>query len=98
MVNLGKWRSVTATAHPKKQARIKESFACKVQRGYFQKRSNNASVDGRIQLHPPEPWIQLRGYWLNQVGFTVDLEFTVEATTDCITLRPKRPINKLPIK
>lgn len=91
MINLGKWRLETASAQPKCQALFKESFTCKVYRGYFQDRSDNTPVDGGIQLHSPVPWIQLQGVWLNQLGFPVDMELTVEAAENCIMLRPKLP-------
>ncbi len=79
---------------PKKQARVKRIFTSKVYRGSYQSKSNSSTVNGRIQLRPPVPWIQLRGYWLSQMGFPVDVELTVEATKDCITLRPKLPLKK----
>lgn len=93
MNNSGKGRLIAAGISPKEQTPLKKVYACKVQRGYYQPKSDNTSVEGQIHRRPPEPWIQLRGYWLDHVGFAVDTQLTVEVTDSCITLRPILPTN-----
>lgn len=90
VINQDKKRSVAApVVKPKKRTQVKRVFTCKVYRGYDQAKGSDTSDQRRIKRRPPVPWVQLRGYWLGQMGFPVDVELIVVATNGCITLRPK---------
>ena len=37
----------------------------------------------------PVPWVQIKGYWLNQAGFTIGSQLSVEVKEGCIILKTK---------
>ena len=61
----------------------------KVRKGYyhyqygdFQPRQNHSSCQ-------PVPWVQIKGYWLNQAGFTIGTQLLVQVQNGCITIKPQ---------
>ncbi|WP_353301873.1 SymE family type I addiction module toxin [Sessilibacter corallicola] len=44
----------------------------------------------RYKRFPTVPLIQLKGYWLNKAGFTVNTELSVHAKGHCITIKVKK--------
>ncbi|WP_350338016.1 SymE family type I addiction module toxin [Sessilibacter corallicola] len=44
-----------------------------------------------VQKYPTVPLIQLKGYWLNEAGFTIDIELSVYVKDGCITSTSKNP-------
>ena len=34
----------------------------------------------------PVPWINIKGYWLNEAGFTIDTPLNVKVDKGCITI------------
>ena len=35
----------------------------------------------------PVPWVQIKGYWLNQAGFTIGTALSVQVQPGCIILK-----------
>ncbi|MES2825910.1 MAG: SymE family type I addiction module toxin [Pseudomonadota bacterium] len=42
-----------------------------------------------LRAYPPPsvPWINIRGYWLNKVGFTINTPVCVEVSDGCLVIR-----------
>ena len=43
----------------------------------------------RKKHHPPQatvPWLQLKGHWLEQAGFTIDSPVTIRVMAGCLVL------------
>lgn len=61
----------------------------KVRKGYYHYQHGDFQPRHRHVSSPPVPWIQIKGYWLNQVGFTIGTLLSVEVQEGCIILRPQ---------
>ena len=59
----------------------------KVRQSYYdyQYRTTNGTLS--YKTPPPVPWVQIKGYWLNQAGFTIGSELSVHIQDGCITLK-----------
>ena len=81
--------SVSAQAKPSKNIgkypytrilKVRSSFRYS-QYGDFQRRRP-------IQKVVPVPWINIQGYWLNEVGFTIDTELDVTVSENVLIISP----------
>ena len=64
----------------------------KVKRGYYERRSRR----GAAHRHPmprPVPWVQLKGYWLEAAGFSIDASIRVRVMEGCLVLTILTPID-----
>ena len=53
----------------------------KVKRGYYERRPR------------PVPWVQLKGYWLEAAGFSIDAPIRVRVMEGCLVLTILTPID-----
>jgi len=62
----------------------------KVRKGYYphQFHSNNQYSTPR-----PVPWVQIKGYWLNQAGFSIGTPLSVQVQNGCIIITPQASPN-----
>ena len=65
----------------------------KVREGYYPHHFD-ARQPYSVPVPDPVPWVQIKGYWLNQAGFTIGTQLSVEVQTGCIILKTKTPTNK----
>ena len=42
----------------------------------------------------PVPWIYIKGYWLNQAGFTIGTHLSVEVQEGCIVIKPRETLQE----
>jgi toxic protein SymE len=57
----------------------------KVKRGYYERRSRPRT--GHSYSAPrPVPWVQLKGYWLEAAGFSIDASIRVRVMAGCLVL------------
>ncbi len=64
----------------------------KVKRGYYERRPRPWAADP----HPvprPVPWVQLKGYWLEAAGFSIDASIRVRVMEGCLVLTILTPID-----
>ena len=61
----------------------------KVRKGYYYYQYGDFQPRHRYSACEPVPWVQIKGYWLNQAGFTVGSELLVEVREGCIVLTTK---------
>lgn len=64
-----------STSHPCQERRLK------VYSGYYAPRANASYAASR-----PVPWVQLKGYWLEQAGFTISAPIRVRVMDGCLVL------------
>ena len=75
------------STHDKSEARLTQNNACherhiKVNHTYYlHKLKDDPTGAGR-----PVPWIQLKGYWLQQAGFEIDTPLKVRVMPGCLVL------------
>ena len=50
----------------------------KVRKGYYAYQHADFHPRHRHVNSPPVPWVQIKGYWLNKAGFTIDTPLSVE--------------------
>ena len=60
----------------------------KVRKSYYT-HSLKSQQDTPYATNPPVPWVEIKGYWLNQAGFEIGKAMEVEVSQGCITLRLK---------
>ncbi|MEE8059223.1 MAG: SymE family type I addiction module toxin [Pseudomonadales bacterium] len=75
----------TITPEPRSAQEKSLSFRqLKVRKGYYPYPFNPKHP----HLSPkPVPWVQIKSYWLNQVGFTIGTQITVQIQQGCIVLK-----------
>ncbi|MCP4485728.1 MAG: type I toxin-antitoxin system SymE family toxin, partial [Gammaproteobacteria bacterium] len=61
----------------------------KVRKGYYPHQFNARQP---YFVPKPVPWIQLKGYWLNQAGFTIGTPITVQIQRGRLILKVKPSI------
>ncbi|ARN76354.1 hypothetical protein BST96_09455 [Oceanicoccus sagamiensis] len=59
----------------------------KVRKSYYDYQHNGAYTHRHPTESPPVPWVQIKGYWLNQTGFTIGSPLSVEVQPGCIILK-----------
>ncbi len=55
----------------------------KVSQFYYDYKPKNAPAGF---IRPPVPWIQLKGKWLEKVGFSIDSQVTITVSQGCLIL------------
>ena len=76
-----------STPEPR-SAKEKSSYfrQLKVRSGYYPHQFNS----NRPYFVPkPVPWVQIKGYWLNQAGFSIGTPLSVQVQNGCITIKPQ---------
>ena len=48
-------------------------------------------VCARYDNNKVMPWVQMRGQWLEQIGFSIDTPITVRAMDGCLVLTAEEP-------
>lgn len=76
-----------AKRHHKPEAALAKSDTCqqrhiKVCRVFYSRARRRPPYQG----DPAPPWIQLKDYWLEQVGFTIDTPIRVRGMDGCLVL------------
>ena len=66
------------------QAKSKYFRQLKVRSGCYFHQFNNKSP---YFIPKPVPWVQIKGYWLNQAGFTIGTPLSVQVQQGCIILK-----------
>ena len=59
----------------------------KVRKSYYHYQHGDFQPRPRHVSSPPVPWVQIKGYWLNKAGFTIDTSLSVEVRQGCIILK-----------
>ncbi len=77
--------SAKKTTHPTRTLKVRKSYYT-----YQQKLNPRAPY----KQHPPVPSVLMKGYWLNEVGFTVDTTLVIELGDGCLVIRPSVPLTK----
>ena len=62
----------------------------KVKRGYYEWRARRWSPEP-YSMPRPVPWVQLKGYWLEAAGFTIDAPIKVRVMEGCLVLTVLTP-------
>ena len=59
----------------------------KVRKSYYDYQHTGAYAQRCPGESAPVPWVQIKGYWLNQAGFTIGSPLSVEVQPGCIILK-----------
>ena len=60
----------------------------KVRKSYYHYQHSDFQPRHRHIGCQPVPWVQIKGYWLNQAGFTIGTQLSVKVEQGCIVIRP----------
>ena len=63
----------------------------KVRKSYYHYQHSDFQPHHRYTSSPPVPWVYLKGYWLNQAGFTIGTLLSVEVQDGRIVITPQAP-------
>ena len=63
----------------------------KVRKGHYYYQHADFQPRQKYRFCEPVPWVQIKGYWLNKAGFTIDMPLSVEVQDGCITIKPQTP-------
>ncbi|ARN73773.1 SymE family type I addiction module toxin [Oceanicoccus sagamiensis] len=69
------------------QEKLSSYRQLKVRKSYYHYQYSDFQPRHRHASSPPVPWVQIKGYWLNQAGFTIDTLLSVEVKQGCIILK-----------
>ena len=61
----------------------------KVRKSYYHYQHSDFQPRHRYTSSSPVPWVQIKGYWLNQAGFTIGTVLSVEVQEGCIVITPQ---------
>ncbi|MES2673134.1 MAG: SymE family type I addiction module toxin [Pseudomonadota bacterium] len=64
----------------------------RVRKGHYDHQFNKLDTHS-YKAPPPVPWIHIKGYWLNKVGFSIGTPVCVEVSNDCLIIRAIRSIS-----
>ncbi|MES2824197.1 MAG: SymE family type I addiction module toxin [Pseudomonadota bacterium] len=72
-----------------RSAQEKSSYTrkLKVRKGSYDYQLNNIDNIHSYKAAPPVPWIHVKGYWLNKVGFTIGTAVCMEVSDGCLVIR-----------
>ena len=59
----------------------------KVRQSYYDHQYHPKARSAINKPPVPVPWVQIKGYWLNQAGFTIGSPLSVEVKQGCIILK-----------
>ena len=68
------------------QAKFLFSRQLKVRKSYYDYQLCDFKPHQQHTVAPPVPWVQIKGYWLNQAGFTIGKALSVEVREGCIVI------------
>jgi toxic protein SymE len=80
------------TIAPEPRSAQEKSFytrKLKVRQGSYDYQFNTSETLS-YKAPPPVPWIHIKDYWLNKVGFTIDTPVCVEVSDGCLVIRAVR--------
>ena len=78
--------NATITPHPNSpQEKLSTFRQLKVRKSYYPYQL----ADTQPHNNQPVPRVEIKGYWLNLAGFTIDTPLSVEVQLGCIILKPK---------
>ena len=69
------------------QAKFPYFRQLKVRKGDYDYQFLSRENRSPYEMPVPVPWVQIKGYWLNQAGFTIGTALTVEVQPGCIVLK-----------
>lgn len=74
------------------KAKFPYSRQLKVRSSYYYRAYNPRYryMPHKIPKKAPVPWINIKGYWLNQAGFTIDTPLSVTVRKGRIVLQPAK--------
>ena len=76
---------------PPESSSAQEKFSTfrklKVRKSYYYYQHGDFQPRHRHTESPAVPWVQIKGYWLNKAGFTIDTLLSVEVQQGCIILK-----------
>ena len=58
----------------------------KVRKGYY---PHQYHAQKQYSAPKPVPWVEIKGYWLNQAGFSIGTPLSVQVQNGCITIKPQ---------
>jgi toxic protein SymE len=58
----------------------------KVRKGYYPHQYHSKK---QYSVPKPVPWVQIKGYWLNQAGFAIGTPLSVQVQNGCIIITPQ---------
>ena len=64
----------------------------KVKRGHYERRRRPGDADPH-PLPRPVPWVELKGYWLEAAGFSIDAPIRVRVMEGCLVLTILSPLD-----
>ncbi len=76
--------------HRSAQEKSSKIRKLKVRKSFYPYKPGDAYAN-QFKGYPTVPLIQLKGYWLNKAGFTIDTELAVHVKDSCITIKIKEP-------
>ncbi|MES2825375.1 MAG: SymE family type I addiction module toxin [Pseudomonadota bacterium] len=72
-----------------RSAQEKSSYTrkLKVRKGSYDYQVNNLDKIHSYKVPPPVPWIHVKGYWLNKVGFTIGTAVRMNVHRGCLVIK-----------
>ena len=58
----------------------------KVRSGYY---PHQYQPKKKYSVPKPVPWVEIKGYWLNQAGFSIGTQLSVQVQNGCIIITPQ---------
>ncbi len=77
------------------QAKSFSSRQLKVRKGYYDYQLHSTSRFTPCKAPMPVPWVQIKGYWLHQAGFSVGTSIRVKVRHGCLVLKAIRGSSSL---
>ena len=74
--------------HSKNKKKSKTVRHLKVRKSYYPYQFDQ-NPDQPYRTAQPVPWVEIKGFWLNEMGFTIDTELAVEIANGCLLIRAK---------
>ncbi len=71
------------------QEKLSSYRQLKVRKGYYDHHFLSKAPHLPRKSHLPVPWVQIKGYWLNQAGFTIGTVLSVQVQQGRIVLTPQ---------
>lgn len=77
----------TITPEPRSaQEKFQSTRQLKVRKGYYEHQYRHTSLQ-RHKVPEAVPWVQIKGYWLNQAGFSIGKNIKVRVRPGCLVLK-----------
>ncbi|MES2826436.1 MAG: SymE family type I addiction module toxin [Pseudomonadota bacterium] len=81
------------TITPELRSAQEKSFPArklKVRKGSYDYQINTTNGFRPYIPPPPVPWVHIKGYWLNKIGFTIGTALSVELSDGCLIIKAIR--------